>query len=117
MQCSRADPAAGLDFASFGSDLEAAKAATLQHTQQSNSGSELRTDVIDGATSVGLLLNGTLLLPWHCVTSVNPYCLCCRTYADAAAMLFLPCMQMMACGVDSDHSTLWTVLSVKQPHF
>ena len=63
MQCSRSDPAAGLDFASFGSDLEAAKAATLQHTQQSNSGSELRTDVIDGATSVGLLLNGTLLLP------------------------------------------------------
>ncbi|CAL5224424.1 g7107 [Coccomyxa viridis] len=47
----------GLDFASFGSDLEAAKAAALQHTQQSNTGSELREDVIEGASSVGLLLN------------------------------------------------------------
>ena len=54
-------PSAGLDFASFGSDVEAAKAATLEHTQQSNSGSGLRAGAIQGASSVGLLLNGA---PW-----------------------------------------------------
>lgn len=52
--------AAGMDFESFGSDLEAAKAATLQHTQQSSSPSELQSRVIESASSVGLLLNGMI---------------------------------------------------------
>ncbi|CAK0785539.1 hypothetical protein CVIRNUC_008749 [Coccomyxa viridis] len=47
----------GLDFNSFGSDLEAAKAAVQQHTQQESAGSGLQQSTIESASSIGLLLN------------------------------------------------------------
>ena len=53
---------AGLDFDSFGSDLEAAKAAVQQHIQQESAGSGLQQSTIDSASSIGLLLNGGLPL-------------------------------------------------------
>ena len=53
---------AGLDFGSFGSDLEAAKAAVQQHTQQESAGSGLQRSTIESASSIGLLLNGGLSL-------------------------------------------------------
>jgi len=64
--------AAGLDFESFGSDLEAAKAATLQHTQQSSSPSELQSRVIESASSVGLLLNGMIYGQTPAIADLQP---------------------------------------------
>ena len=53
---------AGLDFDSFGSDLEAAKAAVQQHAQQESAGSGLQQSTVENASSIGLLLNGGLPL-------------------------------------------------------
>ena len=48
---------AGLDFASFGDDLGAAKAAALEYFQQKGS-SAASTRAVNSAPSIGVLLNG-----------------------------------------------------------
>ncbi len=61
--------------------------------------------MIEGASSVGLLLNGMLLLSWHQAPIIN-------MLTPAAAMIScwtshaLSIIQMMASGVDRRHWTL-----------